>query len=75
MMAKKYEWMEPASVYNKLIPELSKEDARFLQFEKKSTEGIVKQIVKAVEATKPKLRYGAPWYQFRGVQLLRILGR
>jgi hypothetical protein len=34
----------------------------------------VRQIVKATEAKRPKLRYVAPWLQGFGVRLARILG-
>ena len=51
-----------------------KEHATFRFLEAKSTEGIVNQIIKATEATRPQLRYTSPWLQGFGVRLARIFG-
>ena len=40
-----------------------------------STGSIVRQIVRAVEAHKPRARYVAPWWQGFGVRLLRAFGK
>jgi hypothetical protein len=40
-----------------------------------STGSIVRQIVRAVEAHKPRARYVAPWWQGVGVRLLRAFGK
>ncbi len=72
MMAKKYEWLNEGSKYFKILPSLQKDDARFASAQTKSINSIVRQVVKAVEADKPKLRYGAPWWQSWGGELLRI---
>jgi hypothetical protein len=50
------------------------ERATFKLLEARSTQGIVKQIIKASEANRPKLRYVSPWIQGLGVQLARIFG-
>ncbi len=70
---KKYEWM-PGGQYESIIPDLQKEDPLLMRVEQKTNDSIVRQIVKAAEANKPKLRYGAPWWQYWGVQLLRMIG-
>ena len=40
-----------------------------------SAGSIVRQIVRAVEAYKPRARYVAPWWQGFGVRLLRAFGK
>jgi len=49
-------------------------DAQLRWLEVGSTDSIVRKIVKAAEATKPKLRYVAPWTFAVLVRLLRIFG-
>ena len=49
-------------------------DARLRWLEVGSTDSIVRNIVKAAEARKPRLRYVAPWTFAVLVQLMRILG-
>ena len=76
MTAKKYEWMDKNSYFYKIIPDLKKEESnRFALIEQKTTKSIVKKIVKACEASKPRLRYVAPWYQGFGIFLFRLLGK
>lgn len=73
MLAKKYEWMKEDSYFFKIIEMLKKEDIkRFALLEEKSIESIVRKIVKAVESSKPRLRYVSPWYQGFGIFLLRL---
>jgi short-subunit dehydrogenase len=73
MQAKKYEWMN-GSVFAGLVPDLKKEDERFKRFEEKSVDSMVRQIVRAAEAKKPRVRYDAPFLLSLGVRLLRIAG-
>ncbi|MEO6077487.1 MAG: SDR family NAD(P)-dependent oxidoreductase [Candidatus Andersenbacteria bacterium] len=47
----------------------------FRLLEVRSTQSIVKTIVRATEAEKPRLRYTAPRWQALGVRILRILGK
>jgi len=76
VMATKYSWIDKTSFFNKIIDKIKqKEEARFALLERKSNNSIVKKIVKAVEAEKPRLRYTAPWWQAAVAQLGRILGR
>lgn len=74
MFAKKYEWLNQASSFWSIIDFLKEQDLQFAKFEKKTTESIVKKIILATEAQKPKLRYVAPWYQATLVQIARIIG-
>ena len=47
----------------------------FKLLEVKSTQSIVRAIIRAAESKHPRLRYVAPWWQALGVRVLRILGR
>lgn len=48
----------------------------FFKFlEVRSTTSIVRAIVRAAEAKRPRLRYVAPWWQALGVRILRVFGR
>lgn len=75
-IAKKYEWMDENSIFYPILKKIRKEEDRQFKFtELKSTQSIVKQIIKAAEATKPGLRYTAPKWQAWGTQVLRIFGK
>jgi short-subunit dehydrogenase len=76
MVASKYEWMREKSYFRHLIPVLKAREERMLALlELRSTRAIVRRIVKAVEADKPRVRYTAPWWQAFGVRVLRIVGK
>ena len=76
MIAKKYEWMRQGSYFANRIAELKAQEQRqFAILELRSTRAIVRKIVQAVEAEKPRLRYVAPWWQGFGVRLLRAFGK
>lgn len=73
---KKYEWMDENSVFFPIIDRLhDQEERRFSIIESKSTKSIVRKIVRASEARKPRLRYSAPAWQYIGSQILRIFGK
>jgi short-subunit dehydrogenase len=75
-IAKKYVWMTKQSVFYPIIPQIkTTEERQFRITESRTTQSIVRKIVKAAEAKKPKLRYSAPWWQAFGVQLLRMFGK
>jgi len=75
-IAKKYEWMDKKSYFYKMIDQLKKEENKYFNMmELKSTKSIVAKFVKASEAKKPHLRYSAPWWQYLGVQVMRIFGK
>ena len=76
VMATKYTWMDESSYFYKIIRRIKKqEEVTFRILERKSTKSIVNQIVRAVEATKPRLRYVAPWWQALFVRIIRIWGK
>ena len=58
------------------IDELKKEEnKRFNTLEQKSTASIVKEIIYAVDAKKPRLRYVAPRIQGWAVAFMRAIGK
>jgi short-subunit dehydrogenase len=75
MTDSKYKWMGSSSYFAHQAEKMQKQErATFKFLEARSTQGIVKQIVKASEASRPKLRYVSPWIQGFGVRLARIFG-
>ena len=75
-IAKKYTWMDRKSYFYKIIDKIKKEEERYFKLtELKSTRSIVRKFVQACEATKPKLRYTAPWWQALGVRVVRVFGK
>ena len=76
MVASKYEWMFRQSYFRDKIPALKARDERQLALlELQSTRSIVRRIVRATEADKPRSRYSAPWWQAIGVRLMRMDGK
>ena len=75
MADSKYAWMGPSSYFAHQAEAMKKQERlTFHWLEAKTTAGIVKAIVKAAEARRPRLRYVAPWIQGLGVRLARIWG-
>jgi len=75
-IAKKYKWMDENSIFYSMIDQIKKEEVRqFKMVEAKSTNSIVKLIVRATEVKRPRLRYSAPRWQAIGIQILRIFGK
>ena len=75
-IARKYEWMKSDSVFQPIMETIRKEEERQFRFvEVRAVDSIVKKIVRASEARKPRLRYSAPAWQAWGTQILRILGK
>jgi len=75
MTDSKYEWMGQSSYFSHQTQKMQKQErATFKLLEARSTQGIVNQIIKAAEASRPKLRYTSPWIQGFGVRLARIFG-
>jgi NAD(P)-dependent dehydrogenase (short-subunit alcohol dehydrogenase family) len=75
MHARKYEWLGDDSAYRKHMHLVKFYEQANLRPQVKHTDNIAHQIVKAVEARRPKPRYTAPWWQAWGAQLLRVFGR
>jgi short-subunit dehydrogenase len=75
-IAKQFVWMNESSFFFGIKDRIHTElERQFSILEVQSTQSVVKQIVKACEAPKPKLRYTTPWWQALGVQILRTLGK
>ena len=75
MTNSKYQWMNASSYFAHQADAMKKKErATFKLLEARSTQGIVNQIVKAAEASRPKLRYVSPWIQGFGIRLARIFG-
>jgi short-subunit dehydrogenase len=72
----RFVWMEKESMFSKAQIEKMKADTnkQFQLTELKSNNTIVRKIVAATEAMKPKLRYVAPWWIALFVRLMRIVG-
>lgn len=75
MTNSKYAWMGKTSYFAHQAEAMKKQERRtFDWLEAKTTDAIVQAIVKASEASRPRLRYVAPWIQGFGVRLARIFG-
>lgn len=76
MTNRKFEWMDEESLFStEQIAQIKKRERKeFKMFEEKNTRSIIKKIIQAAEADRPKLRYVAPWIQGFFIQLKRILG-
>ena len=76
LVAKKYEWMRHGSYFHDQLGALKAQEERlFAILELRSTRTIVRKIVQAIEAEKPRLRYVEPWWQGMGVRFLRAVGK
>ena len=73
-IGKKYDWIEKSVLYKDHMDYIKKSENMIIRSELQSTASIAKQIVKAVEAKKPKRRYVAPLYQWWAIPLLREIG-
>jgi short-subunit dehydrogenase len=68
-------WMGSKSNFAAHVERMQAEEARiFSLLQARSTRSTVAQIVKACEATRPRLRNMAPWIQGLGLRLARIFG-
>lgn len=70
---KKYEWINSSDIYRNHLAYIQKFEkfSQFIQLHK--TESIANKIVKAVTDKKVKNRYVAPYIQWVGLKLLRLL--
>ncbi len=73
----RFEWMKKGSLFSKdQIAKMKRYSSRTLRWaEAKSTNSIVRKIVTAAEARKPRLRYVAPWTFALLVRVMRIFGK
>jgi short-subunit dehydrogenase len=76
MSDRRFEWMEKESLFSaqQIATMRTKSDKELKTVQSKSTASIVKKIVAAAEADKPKLRYVAPLFFAIIVRLQRIFG-
>lgn len=72
MHARKYEWMNDGSAYKNHLQYIRMFEQANYRFQNRNISRIARQIVRAVEARRPKARYVAPWWQGLGVRLIRI---
>jgi short-subunit dehydrogenase len=70
-IGRKYEWLQNSVLYRDHMDVIKKQEAMIIRSELQSTSTIAKQIVKAVEARKPKRRYVAPIWQWWMIPILR----
>lgn len=76
MIATKYEWMRDRTYFQDHLAKLKRtEEWQLALLELRSTRSIVRKILRAVDANKPRPRYVAPWWQGFGVQVLRVFGK
>jgi hypothetical protein len=73
-MQRKYEWMNAQSLYKDHMAYVRQEEERIIKRELQSTASIAKQVVKAVEAKRPKRRYVAPKWEWVALPLFRRFG-
>jgi len=73
-MQRKYEWMTAQSLYKDHMAYVRQEEERIIKRELQSTASIAKQVVKAVEAQRPKRRYVAPKWEWVALPLFRRFG-
>jgi short-subunit dehydrogenase len=71
---RKYDFVGPGSLYQPHLKKIRRAEGGILNFEVNDTAGIARQIVRAVEATRPRRRYVAPWWQWLGVPFARLTG-
>lgn len=75
-VGKKLKWVSQDSAFAQTYESIyQKELLQFKWLETDDLSAIVRKIVKASEAKRPKLRYTAPWWQALGVRVLRIFGK
>lgn len=74
MHAKKYEWLDEHSAYHDHLKYIRFFEQVSFRLQSKNIHRIARQVVRAVEARRPRARYTAPWWQGAGVRLLRMLG-
>jgi short-subunit dehydrogenase len=73
-LARKYEWMNANGLYKDHMAYVRQEEERTIKRELQSTQSIAKQVVRAVEARRPKRRYVAPKWEWVFLPLVRRFG-
>ncbi len=70
---KKYEWMDMNGLYKDHMGYIQEEE-KIIKFELQNTDNIAKQVVKAVQARRPKRRYVAPKWEWFFLPIMRRFG-
>ena len=73
-LARKYEWMDADGLYKDHMAYVRQEEETLIKRELQNTKNIAKQVVRAVEAPRPKRRYVAPKWQWIFLPLVRRFG-
>jgi short-subunit dehydrogenase len=73
-LAKKYEWMNANGLYKDHMAYVRQEEETLIKRELQSTQSIAKQVVRAVEAPRPKRRYVAPKWEWIFLPIVRRFG-
>jgi short-subunit dehydrogenase len=73
-LAKKYEWMNANGLYKDHMAYVRQEEETLIKRELQSTQSIAKQVVRAVEARRPKRRYVAPKWEWVSLPIVRKFG-
>jgi short-subunit dehydrogenase len=73
-LAKKYEWMNANGLYKDHMAYVRQEEETLIKRELQSTQSIAKQVVRAVEAPRPKRRYVAPKWEWVFLPIVRRFG-
>lgn len=73
-IATKYSWMKPDSIYRDRKAFIEKNERIVMGLQSTKIDKVVKAMVTAAEARRPRLRYAVPWWQGLYIQVLRGLG-
>jgi short-subunit dehydrogenase len=73
-IGQKYEWMNANGLYKDHMAYVRQEEEKIIKRELPSTQSIEKQVVRAVEARRPKRRYVAPKREWVFLPLVRRFG-
>ncbi|MEJ2106645.1 MAG: SDR family NAD(P)-dependent oxidoreductase [Acidiferrobacteraceae bacterium] len=74
MQAKKYEWMGADSRYRDHMKTVHFWEQVTFRTQMENLAPVARQVVRAVEARRPRARYATPWWQGLGVRVLRAFG-
>lgn len=73
-IATKYSWMGPDSIYRDKVDFIKKNEQTVMGLQSTKIDQVVRAMVTATEARKPKLRYAVPWWQALYIRILRAFG-
>jgi short-subunit dehydrogenase len=73
-IATKYSWMSDDSIYRDKVAFIQKHEQTVMRLQSTKIDQVVRAMVTAAEAAKPKLRYAVPWWQGLGIRVMRAFG-